>query len=359
MKRYSLDKFADMHVHMSKIDFESCEKYLDLISGCGLTDITLQSLTYRAICYNLSVLYWKKNFKGANLSAYGMIHNFPDDIYKDVPFKTQVEALLDMGCDGIKLMFDPDTRKDLGHGINDSRYDAMFSYLEENGIPLCIHLNDPEHMWVKRELTEEEKRRNWGYFYEGYLSKEEIYREAFERLDRNPRLRVVFAHFFFLSADIKEAARVLDTYPNVCFDLTPGVEMYPNFSERIAEWREFFIKYADRIVFGTDCNDTKNFNAEIIEMVRLALTHDHSEFVTPCYGNRVIRGLDLPAETLEKICYHNYKRILPEIKPVNTEKLLSAAKRLYEDCVTIDSDFYRASAEWTKECLYKMGDPIK
>ncbi len=235
----------------------------------------------------------------------------------------------------------------------------MFSYLEENGVPLCIHLNDPEHMWVKRELTEEEKRRNWGYFYEGYLSKEEIYQEAFERLDKNPRLRIVFAHFFFLSADIKEAVRVLDTYPNVCFDLTPGVEMYPNFSERIEEWREFFIKYADRIVFGTDCNDIKDFNAEIIEMVRLALTHDHSEFVTPCYGNRVIRGLDLPAEVLEKICYHNYKRILPEIKPVNTEKLLSAARRLYEDCVTIDSDFYRASAAWTKECLYKMGDPIK
>ena len=356
MKRYSLDKFADMHVHMSNIDFESCEKYLNQLSGQGLTDITLQSLTYRALCYNLSVLYWKKNFKGANLSAYGMIHNFPEDIYKDIPYEAQVKALLDMGCDGIKLMFDPDTRKDLGHGINDPRYDAMFSYLEENGIPLCIHLNDPEHMWVKRELTEEEKRRNWGYFYEGYLPKQEIYKEAFERLDKNPRLRVVFAHFFFLSADIKEAARVLDTYPNVCFDLTPGVEMYPNFSERIEEWREFFIKYADRIVFGTDCNDTKDFNAEIIEMVRLALTHDDTEFRTPCYGNRIIRGLDLPAETLEKICYCNYKRILPTVKPVDREKLIAAAKRLYADCVENGGDFCLASAAWAKTFLEKEGE---
>ena len=351
MKRYGLEQFADMHVHMSDIDLDRCEKYLTLLADCGLTDITLQSLTYRALCYNLSVLYWKKNFKRARLSAYGMIHDHPGDIYRDIPYETQVRALLDMGCDGIKMMFAPDSRRRLGHGINDPRYDAMFAYLESCGVPLCIHVNDPEHMWVKRELTEYEKSRNWGYFHEGYLSKAEIYRETFERLDRNPGLRIVFAHFYFLSADMKEAARVLDTYPNVSFDLTPGVEMYPNFSERIEAWREFFIRYADRIVFGTDCNDTKSFNAEIIEMVHTALTHDHTEFVTPCYGNRVIRGLDLPQEVVERICWKNYKRILPSIRPVNTELLLAAAARLYDDLAGRDSDFCRESAAWAKACF--------
>ena len=354
MRNYNLDKFADMHVHMTNIDFLHAESYLEFLAKQGTTDITLQSLTYRAICYNLSVLYWKNNFKKVDLSAFGMIHNMPNDIYKEVPFETQVKALLDMGCDGIKLMFDPDTRKDIQHGINDSRYDKMFSYLEENGVPLCIHLNDPETMWIPRVLTEEEKRRNWGYFYDGYLSKEEIYRETFEMLDKHPNLKVVFAHFFFLSADLKEAERVLNKYPNVSFDITPGVEMYPNFTQKIDEWREFFIKYQDRIVFGTDCNNTKDFNAEIIELVRLALSHDKTEFVQPCYGPKVLKGLDLPSEVLEKICYYNYKKLVPTIKPVNNDLFVTATKKVLEDCAKIDDPFYKASADWCAECLKRL-----
>ena len=61
MRNYNLDKFADMHIHMTKIDFLEAESYLNFIAKQNLTDFTLQSLTYRAICYNLSVLYWKKN----------------------------------------------------------------------------------------------------------------------------------------------------------------------------------------------------------------------------------------------------------------------------------------------------------
>lgn len=38
-----------MHVHMSDIDFDRCEKYLELLAAQGLSDITLQSLTYRAL----------------------------------------------------------------------------------------------------------------------------------------------------------------------------------------------------------------------------------------------------------------------------------------------------------------------
>ena len=354
MRNYKLDKFADMHIHMSNVDFLHAESYLEYIAKQGLTDITLQSLTYRAFCYNLSVLYWKNKFKKVNVSAFGMVHNRPSDIYNNIPFETQVKTLLDMGCDGVKLMFAPGSRKILGHGINDSRYDKMFTYLEENSVPVCVHLNDPEDMWVKRPLTPQEEARGWGYFREGFLSKEEIYREAFEMLDKHPKLKVVFAHFFFLSADMGEAEKVLNKYPNVCFDITPGVEMYPNFTKDIDKWQEFFIKYQDRLIFGSDSNNTKDFNAEIIELVRLALSHDKTEFVQPCYGPKVLKGLDLPSEVLEKICYYNYKRLVPQIKPVNTKMFKDAVLKLYNDSKDIDDNFYRESANWAKTCLEKL-----
>jgi len=354
MRNYNLKNFADMHVHMSVLDFDVCEDYLNLLSTHS-TDVALQSLTYRDICYNLSVLYWKHNFKKINLSAFGMIHSMPEDIYKDIPYEEQVKSLLDMGCDGIKLMWAPDIRKRLGHGICDKRYDKMFSYLEEHGTPVVIHVNDPEDQWIPRELTEYEKSRGWGYFTEGYLSKQEIYDETFEMLDKHPNLKVTFAHFFFLSNFIDEAERVLTKYPNVNFDLTPGWEMYLGFSKDIDAWQKFFIKYQDRIVFGTDCNDTKDFNSNIYELVRQGISHDKTEFKMPAYRDYPIKGLDLPEEVLEKICWYNYKKLVPEIKPVNMEMLIKAAEKVYEDIKDSTDEKLMASAKWAKEMIERCG----
>ena len=35
-----------------------------------------------------------------------MVHN--EDFYRDIPYENQAEALLQMGCDGIKFMYSPD-----------------------------------------------------------------------------------------------------------------------------------------------------------------------------------------------------------------------------------------------------------
>ena len=71
-------------------------------------------------------------------------------------------------------------------------------------------------------------------------------------LARHPRLRIVFAHFFFMSAQLDRLSGILDRYENVSVDLTPGIEMYENFSAAPERARAFFVRYADRIIYGTD-----------------------------------------------------------------------------------------------------------
>ncbi len=359
MENHNLEKFCDMHIHMSNVDFDVCEHYLDVVSKC-VTDTTLNCLTYRALCYNLSALYWKKNYKKINISVFGMIHNMPgydgkpDDIYKDIPYEEQVKTLMDLGCDGIKLMFCAHTVKTLGHGIDDSRYDAMFNYLEENNIPIVVHLNDDERYWIPRELTENEIKRHWGLFLEGYPKKQEIYDQAYARLNKNPNLRMTFAHFAFLSADIKECERIFNTYPNVSFDLTPGKTMYFNFSKDIDKWHDFFVKYQDRIIFGTDCNNIKSDegNIGLNKLVWSALSHDRNEFHLPNFGGMDIKGLGLSKEILNKICYDNYKKLVPKVKPVNYDLLLKCAKKMYEDIKDSDNEFLNESKNWLLE-LFK------
>ncbi len=360
MENHNLEKFSDIHIHMSNVDFDVCEHYLDVVSKCA-TDATINCLTYRALCYNLSALYWKKHYKKLNLSVFGMIHNMPsydgkpDDIYKDVPYKKQAEILMDLGCDGIKLMFCAHTIKTLGHGIDDNRYDAMFDYLEENGIPVLVHLGDDEYYWTVRELTENEIRRHWGLFLEGYPTKQEIHTQSYNRLNKNPNLKMIFAHFNFLATDINECERIFNTYPNVCFDLTPGRRMFFHFSKDIDKWHAFFEKYKDRIFFGTDSNDIKSDegNIGLNKLVFSAISHDKTQFDLPNFGGMTIKGLDLSKDAINKICYENYKKLIPQIKRVNYDLLLKCAKKMYEDIKDSQDEFLVTSKNWLLELFEK------
>ena len=341
----------DLHVHMTELDFDRGRQMLDTLWGMKTERVALQSLTYRSIVYNLWLLYWKKHYKNMEMAVFGMVHN--EDFYESIPFEIQAKALIDMGCDGIKMMYAPNTRKRLGYGIDDERYDKMFTYLEDNDIPAVIHVNDPEEFWIPRELTESEKERGWGFFTGGFLSKQEIYDETFRMLDKHPRLRVTFAHFFFLSNFRDEAERVMETYPNVCFDLTPGWEMFLGFSRDIEGWRGFFEKYAHRIFFGTDSNNTKRFCAELNLMVRMA-TAERGEFILPAYRVEKVHGLGLDEKTLDKIYRENYARFVGKPKPVNEEQFKIAATRLLSDLEGRDDPNLQAAADMASVLLKKI-----
>jgi hypothetical protein len=55
-----------------------------------------------------------------------------------------------------------------------------------------------------------------------------------------------------MSKQLDRLSSILDKYPNIYVDLTPGIEMYINFSENKEKAVAFFEKYQDRIMYGTD-----------------------------------------------------------------------------------------------------------
>ena len=198
----------------------------------------------------------------------------------------------------------------------------MFQFLEERESPVNIHLADPETFW---DVGQE-------YADSSFPLKSQMYEEAFEMLDKHPRLRVCFAHFMFLSNFPEEAERVMEKYPNVWFDLTPGVEMYYNFDKQIERWQMFFEKYSHRILFGTDCNIVKKCNKELELLVYRKLT-EKGAFSQYCYGKDFnVMGLHLTEETASRICYENYFAFLGrEPKPVNVEKFCDCCRRIIDD----------------------------
>jgi len=228
----------------------------------------------------------------------------------------QARALVAIGADGFKMLEGkPNVGRELGVRLDAPCYDDFYGWCEAEGIPIVLHVADPEENWLPATdpfLAE----RGWSYADGAYPSKEELYRQAFRVFGRFPRLKVQLAHFFFLSADRRQAHEVLERFPSVTFDVTPGDEMYRNFAVDPDGWRGFFLSHRRRVVLGTDntigeyCRDNvaeagrfaeKNV-ARGIEIIGLLRAFWETRGKGP--GNQ--SGLALPPEVLEHLYAKNF-----------------------------------------------------
>jgi predicted TIM-barrel fold metal-dependent hydrolase len=243
-------------------------------------------------------------------------------------FADYIDTLLALGCDGVKMIEGkPDMRKMLPIPPFDSEvYAPYWERLVERQVPLIFHVNDPEEFWDPVRVPDWARERGWFYGDGTFIDNRAQYVEVINVLDRYPGLKVIFAHFFFLSAQLPRLAEILDRYPDVCVDLTPGIEMYYNFAAMPEMTRDFFLKYQDRIVYGTDIGAKALLAApeEGIEMgesqmraqlIRTFLEGE-GEFWLPegsgfLFGQQEtpFRGINLPPPVLEKIYYRNFERL--------------------------------------------------
>jgi hypothetical protein len=263
-------------------------------------------------------------------------------------FADYVDTLMDVGCDGIKMIEGkPQIRSMLPMPAFDSDvYGPYWERLADRQIPLLFHVNDPEEFWDAEKVPQWAIDHGWFYGDGDYINNEAQYQEVLNVLSRHPDLNVIFPHFFFLSAQLERLARYLDTYPNMHIDLTPGIEMYSNFSKKLKEAKDFFIKYQDRIMFGTDIGaktllDTPDQGIEIDEsrertlLVRRFL-EDNQEFIIDgsggfLFGDSEVRliGLGLPRTILDKIYFNNFEKLVgKEPKPLVPSAITDECERL-------------------------------
>jgi hypothetical protein len=194
-----------------------------------------------------------------------------------------------------------------------------------------MHLGDPPEFWDINKISEYALKVGW-YCDESYPTLAEMQGEVLGILDKFPRLRLTMAHFFFLSQDLEACADLFERYPTLCFDLTPGGEMFENFAKRPDDWRAFFIRYADRISLGTDTYNYdlhenlpdygKNADLARTNLVRKCLEWSEP-FEHPWYGTLIPFGLD--SDTLTKIYRGNFIRRLGDPRKISREAAANAA----------------------------------
>ena len=115
----------------------------------------------------------------------------------------EARRLMDMGCSGIKMLEGkPNVRKEYPIPDFDRPvWEGFWTYMEQEQIPVLFHVNDPEEFWDSEKVTEAAKQFGWFYDHT-YVNNEDQYGQVLRVLERHPRLRILFPHFFFLSGQL-------------------------------------------------------------------------------------------------------------------------------------------------------------
>lgn len=307
-------KIIDSHFHAyAGID---CGVFIkDLIGKSGLSAIGIASipkaLAHSEHFYNSEAFKLKKEMPDKVYLFGGL--DYSDKSYREgkVDFSEQARKLFEAGADGMKMLEGkPNARKALGVPLDSSIFDSYYSYMENKSYPIIMHVADPETFWDPDKEPEISKKRGWFWGDGTFPEKEQLYMEAEAVLEKFPKLKIVFAHFYFLSADIKRASKFLDKWKNISFDITPGWEMYDNFTGKSVEWREFFINYQDRLIFGTDnTSPLKNTHEEQLDNSIKTVTKIR-DFLETDREMLCGRGLKLGNKVLEKIYSGNFLKLL-------------------------------------------------
>ncbi len=227
------------------------------------------------------------------------------------PVLDDISKIKEQGFSLAKMWFGPRWRDYVGEVPSDFRIDSpklepVFSALEDEGIPLILHVADPDTYYSNqyRDSTR-------------YGTKEEHLSQLEGLLSQHSRLRFQLAHMASQPEPhrLTTLASWLDRFPNISLDTASSRWMARELSKDIGKSREFMIKYADRIMFGTDIS-TNGGSYEYYSgrYTSQRILWETTEQAVPLpipdpenkeLGGTVINGLDLPLSVLRKIYWKN------------------------------------------------------
>ena len=340
MERPIIDSHWHLYICEDEQGRDFCEVMDALQKQYGLKALNICSIPiYQELGPAQNLLAALYKLHNPTAYAYGGI------VYPTKPFQkpmppemdplSQYRELMQIGFDGIKMLeTKPLEQKQYGILIDDEYFDGLFAACEQDATPMIWHVADPSTFWDLQRIPERFLQRGWFYGDGTYMSHEEIYGQVYRVLERHPRLKATFAHFFFLSENPGQLEKLFETYAGISIDITPGAEMYGDFRENRDAWRDFFIRYADRIMLGTDTSvNGGNMDRfyQRYEAVRDFLTTDREVTVI----TETCRGLALPPDICDKILCQNFEAAAGKTpKPVDT----NALKRYVEKYLHLITD---------------------
>ena len=201
--------------------------------------------------------------------------------------------------------------------IDDRRWDPIWKACGTLGFPIIVHTADPiaffQPIDASNERWEELSRHpEWSFPADKFPTREQLLTARNRVIARHPKTTFIGAHMANASEDLATVAQWLDKYPNLVVEPASRIG---ELGRQPYSARKFFLKYADRVVFGTDGPWPEE---RLTYYWRFLETWDehfpYSEKPFPPQGLWRIYGLGLPENVLRKIYHENAVRLIPGLK---------------------------------------------
>ncbi len=197
--------------------------------------------------------------------------------------------------------------------IDDKRLDPIWETAAKLDIPVLIHTSDPAAFFQPLDNHNEHYQTlrlapDWS-FYRAHFSKEELLAQRDRMIEKHPNTKFICAHVANYPENLKYVANFLDNHPNTWIDFSARID---ELGRQPYTARDFFIKYQDRIIFGTDMPAKR----EVYRTYFRFLETKDEYFEYPDYVGRFgysrwrIYGIYLPDKVLQKIYHLNAKNVI-------------------------------------------------
>lgn len=197
--------------------------------------------------------------------------------------------------------------------VDDPRLDPLWAAAGELGLPVMVHVADPvTFFWPVDQYNERWEQLcnhpEWQFPSPPFPAFETVLNGLANLVARHPATTFIGAHVGCYVENLAWVSDLLDRCPNFYVDISARIN---ELGRQPYSARRFFIKYADRILFGTDLGP----NLDVYRIHYRFLETDDEYFNAdigdvPLQGRWFIYGLYLPEDVLEKVYYRNAQRIL-------------------------------------------------
>jgi predicted TIM-barrel fold metal-dependent hydrolase len=244
---------------------------------------------------------------------------------------TELQTAAAMGMRGVKIWKNLGMHhRDASGGllkIDDPRLDPFWAKCGELGLPILIHTADPREYW--RPNTFDNFHYNIGdtakyHGRPGMPDWEELIRQRNHILRKHPHTTFIGAHMASLTNSFDDLAALLDQNPNLVVECAARLRFF--YLYQPAAIRDFFIKYQDRVLFGTDgwlIDDERHLKTDAAlqawkerqtrfygQYLEYFETDHHVAVPGGFQSGLRLKGIRLPPEVLEKFYHRNAERVL-------------------------------------------------
>ncbi|HZT05150.1 MAG TPA: amidohydrolase family protein [Steroidobacteraceae bacterium] len=246
----------------------------------------------------------------------------------------QIEDALAQGAAGIKIWknFGMVVRDTNGRYVmpDDPRLEPIYSTLEHEHVVLLGHMAEPLDCWLPySKMTVKgdadyyrQHPQYYMYLHPDMPKHDEILAARDRMLAAHPRLRFDAVHLASLEWDVGRIAAFLDRFPEANVDMAARISHLEHQAETHPdEVRAFFIRYQDRILYGTDDEyGPKDNDPQAVAQIAADWRRDWRFLVTDDEMrspdlDRAFRGMHLPRSVVDKIYRENAVALFPRAWP--------------------------------------------